>query len=596
LPRRDRRPQTRAIALLGAFVLLVYLAVSARGGGAEPRHEGPPLSSPALLSRFARDQGIAPEPFAQLAADLAGGPLGPPEEIAAVEVAAGSLDVRVNQDFSLRPQNETNIAVNPFSPNMLVAGANDYRLGNPIGAAFYASFDNGATWDDGIPPYPLLAVTHGDRAPPQLRFFESPFGAGDPVLAFGRPRAAGFGTPFVVYYAYLAVSASFCEHGLFVSRSSNGLTWTRPVVPPLLPPKGLFTPVYWDSENDCGIFNDKPWLAVDTSGGPHDGRVYLTFTRFEFRNQRFRESPIFMSFSDDNALTWSDPIEVSGSSLTLCRAQVRGKEGRCDESQFSSVVVGPDGTLYIAFVNQQALGAADGFRNQYLVTKVNPDTLQVSGPFRAAGLIDGLDDFPVNTFGQSTLCNSNFRLNSAGNLAMDPRGSALYVVFTDNRNGSSFRSTQVSQDGLFGCPTGTTTDADVFIVKSSDGGVTWSPPLRVNQDPPGNGKDQWFPFAAVAPDGRVDVMFYDRSEDPLNHFAHVHLARSRDGGATWSDSRISDAASNMNWAFENGLFMGDYNGLAIGPDGTSYPFWTDARNGAPPNPPQSDVFMDTVLP
>ncbi len=583
------------------FALLVYLAVAAQGGVAEPRHEGPPLSSTALLSRFARDQGIAPAALSQLAADPAGAPTEPTQASSIVEALAGSRDTRVNQDFSLRPQNETNIAVNPFSPNMLVAGANDYRLGNPIGAAFYASFDNGATWNDGIPPYPLLAVSHGDRQPPQLRFFESPFGAGDPVLAFGRPRAAGLGlpagTPFVVYYAYLAVSASFCEHGLFVSRSTNGLTWTRPVVPPLLPPEGLFTPVYWDSDNDCRIFNDKPWLAVDTSGGAHDGRVYLTFSRFEFRNQRFRESPILMTFSDDNAETWSEPIEVSGTSGTLCRAQVKGAAGRCDESQFSSAVVGPDGTLYVGFINQQFLGAADGFRNQYLVTKVNPDTLEVSGPFRAAGLIDGLNDFPVNALGLSTLCNSNFRLNSAGNLTIDPRNGALYVTFTDNRNGSSFPSTQVAQDppDSFACPPNTTTDADVFIVKSSDGGVTWSSPLRVNQDPAANGRDQWFPFAAVAPDGRVDVIFYDRRDDPFNRFAHLYLARSTDGGATWSDGRISDAPSNMNWAFENGLFMGDYNGLAIAPDGTSYPFWTDARNGTP-RIRQSDVFMDIVPP
>jgi hypothetical protein len=117
----------------------------------------------------------------------------------------------------------------------------------------------------------------------------------------------------------------------------------------------------------------------------------------------------------------------------------------------------------------------------------------------------------------------------------------------------------------------------------------------VNQDPLGNGKDQWFPFAAVAPDGRVDVVFHDRRDDPFNRFAHACLARSLDGGATWTDARLTDRPSNMNWAFENGLFMGDYNGIAIGPDGTSYPFWTDARNGTP-LVRQSDVYMEIVPP
>jgi hypothetical protein len=379
-------------------------------------------------------------------------------------------------------------------------------------------------------------------------------------------------------------------------------------VPPLLPPDGLFTPVYWNRQENCSVFNDKPWLAVDTSGGPHDGRLYVTWTRFVFSHNRYKESPILMAYSDDNAATWSDPVEISGFSRTLCREQVAGPAGRCDESQFSNVVVGSDGSVYVAFINQQFAGAEDGFRNQYLLTKVDPDTLAVSGPYRVAGLIDGQNDFPVNVLGQPTLCNSNFRLNTAGNLVVDttdPGGDTLYVVFTDNRNGSSFPfPTRVTQEPVdsFACPQGSTTDTDVFIVKSADGGVTWanpddgsSAPLRVNQDPLGNGKDQWFPFAAVAPDGRVDVMFYDRRDHRFNRFTHVYLARSHDGGATWTETRLTDVPSNMNWAFQDGLFIGDYNGMAIGPDGTSYPFWTDARNG---NSfiRQSDVMMDIVLP
>jgi len=600
-------PTRGRLALLAALALLLPVSLLGGESRAQPPYDGPPLSSIALLSRFAQEQGIAPRSVTEDPQPLTEAAALPAETIAGLQ-AAGA-DTKVNQDFSLRPQNETNIAVNPWSPNMLVAGANDYRLGAPIGAAFYTSFDGGFTWNDGIPPYPLLATTRGEDY--RVRFLEPPFGTGDPVLAFGRARAGSPGLTAgttVVYYAYLGVSASFCEHGIFVSRSTNGLLWTRPVVPPLLPPQGLFTAIYSSDTKDCDVFNDKPWLAVDTSSGPHSGRVYVTWSRFAFNRGRYQESPILMGYSDDNGQTWSDPIEVSGFSRALCPEQISGKEGRCDESQFSSAVVSPDGTLYVAFINQQFRGAADGFRNQYLVSTVDPDTLAVSGPYRVAGLIDGEDDFPVNALGLPTLCKSNFRLNTAGNLALDPSdasGNTLYLVFADNRNGSSFPSpTQVTQEPAdsFDCPPGTTTDADVFVLKSTDGGETWknpadgSPsPLRVNQDTPGNGKDQWFPFAAVAPDGRVDVVFYDRRNDPLNRFTHAYLARSHDGGATWTDIRLSQLPSNMNWAFQNGLFIGDYNGMAITPDGTSYPFWTDARNGNPLIR-QSDVMLDIVPP
>ncbi len=59
--------------------------------------------------------------------------------------------------------------------------------------------------------------------------------------------------------------------------------------------------------------------------------------------------------------------------------------------------------------------------------------------------------------------------------------------------------------------------------------------------------------------------------------------------------KVSSSLSNMNWAFDGGEFIGDYNGLAIGPDGTSYAFWTDARDGTP-STRQSDVYMGIVSP
>jgi hypothetical protein len=595
----------KALVLAAVAATLMYVSLAPQSSDALPLPKGPPVSATGLLSAFARENDIAPAPISTqsfLAPDDSS-----PPAFGQASPLVSAFNVKVNQDFSLRPQNETTIAVNPSSPNMLVGGANDYRLGNPVGAAFYTSFDGGVSWNDGFSPFPLLSATiKGHR---QLQ--EVPFGTGDPVVAFGRARAVGGGPlpgSSLAYYAYLGVSGSFCEHGIFVTRSGTGLLWTRPVVPPLAPPNGLFTPVYWDRGEDCRVFNDKPWLAVDMSGGPHDGRVYVTWSRFQFSHGKYKESPILMAYSDDNALTWSEPITVSGYSRDLCKAQVSGRRGNCDESQFSNVVVGNDGTVYVAFLNQQQRGAEDGFRNQYLLTSVNPDTLEVSVPHKIADLIDGENDLPFGDAGNATLCNSNFRMNSAGNLALDPSdpgGLTLYLVFSDNRNGSSFPGrAQVSQQppDSFACPDGLITDNDVFIVKSTDGGVTWTSPvdgddspLRVNQDPLHNGSDQWFPFAALAPDGRIDVMFFDRRDDPFNRLTNVYLARSLDGGATWTEAQVSSSFSNMNWAFDGGRFIGDYNAIAVAPNGTTYPFWTDARSGTPANR-QSDVYMAIVPP
>src|SRR4051794_16833432 len=78
--------------------------------------------------------------------------------------------------------------------------------------------------------------------------------------------------------------------------------------------------------------------------------------------------------------------------------------------------------------------------------------------------------------------------------------------------------------------------ADIRLVRSGDGGATWGEPITVNQD--ASAADQFQPSVAVA--GReVAIAFLDRRLDPANAFADEWLARSRDDGATWSETRLS---------------------------------------------------------
>ena len=225
-----------------ALVLVLLIAVRPNSGTATGNESGPPLSNVALLSRFAQENDLARGANAILSASQTGASA----SSGAGQPAVGEVtpEIKVNQDFSLAPQNETTIAVNPSSPNMILAGANDYRLGVPVGAAFYVSTDSGNSWKDGFPPFPMLAGAGGDHAqsngssatpvtndpdsPKQTggQVIEPPSGTGDPVIAFGKTRSAPdlFPGSSVAYYGYLGVSASHCEQGIFVSRSLNGLT------------------------------------------------------------------------------------------------------------------------------------------------------------------------------------------------------------------------------------------------------------------------------------------------------------------------------------------------------------------------------------
>src|SRR5437868_1591065 len=217
---------------------------------------------------------------------------------------------------------------------------------------------------------------------------------------------------------------------------------------------------------------------------------------------------------------------------------------------------GADGTIYVGFENDQAVN--DGqFRNQYLVVKSSDGGATWSAPVRASDVLsDGASDYPINVQGRQTLSNSQFRVNSAGNLAIDPTTGALFVTWSDNRNG-----------------TASSTNTDVFVAGSTDGGVTWSAPVAVSTA----ANDQFYPWAAVAPDGTLEVVYFDRSYDAANSKYGVTLAKLG-GSAQRVDTGLSDP-NNARWFSVSGetAFLGDYNGLAIGSDGVAHPFWTDMR-------------------
>ena len=54
-------------------------------------------------------------------------------------------------------------------------------------------------------------------------------------------------------------------------------------------------------------------------------------------------------------------------------------------------------------------------------------------------------------------------------------------------------------------PTGCGTGTDVMFARSTDGGMTFSAPHRINDDPINHNKWHWFGTLAVAPNGRLDV-------------------------------------------------------------------------------------------
>ena len=471
-------------------------------------------------------------------------------------------DVRANQDYSCQPQDETAIDQNPLDQRNYVGGANDYRLG--WGASgFYATTDNGNTWYDGITPFPSLPS--GDNLD----------GGGDPSIVYDR---AG-----VAYYAQINFNRTDDTSGVWVNRSTNGgFTWTRPCVaiqrgqtdtqgacggPGDVRQPGDGTVSYQQDIPDGRLngsvpAHDKEWLtagprpagvapqcfspfavpATQLSPGTvttpkttvtcapgtiGSDRLYVTFSLFAQVGTGTGNAQIFISYSDDQARSWSQPKPIYGAAAFCTTA-----DNRCRSSQGSEPTVNPTtGELWVGFLN----GNTDD-EDQYLVVHSTDGGQTFSPPSRVDTIYDVNEPRGVNgradcvARGQGStrtvLTNTCFRADPImQSIVADKRGGAfandVYAVIYDNRNGTIRDSNN-----------------DVFFYKSTDGGTTWIGPTRVNNDPsttPANrdcgreeddivgdatkcteqnfGADQFFPFISVNQSGDVLVTFHDRRLD-----------------------------------------------------------------------------------
>ncbi|HEX7288495.1 MAG TPA: exo-alpha-sialidase [Candidatus Angelobacter sp.] len=267
-------------------------------------------------------------------------------------------------------------------------------------------------------------------------------------------------------------------------------------------------------------WEDKPYIVADTSKGPHGGNLYVGWTRWTLTGSEIR-----LARSTDAGKTWSKPVEIDRHP-GLPRDDNGAAEG------FAGVV-GPDGTLYVVWS-----------QDSQIVFTVSRDGGKTFSPARNI-----IHTAPI-MFAVQTL----ERANGFPQISIDPAHGKLYLTWSDYRNG----------------------DLDVFSAASTDGGRTWSAHVRVNNDVLHNGADQFFQWLAVDPtDGAINVVFYDRRRDPDNRKQVVVLARSTDGGRTFTNYAWTE-----NLFEAGGVFFGDYSGLAAH-GGRVYGVWTEKPEGQP---------------
>jgi hypothetical protein len=143
-------------------------------------------------------------------------------------------------------------------------------------------------------------------------------------------------------------------------------------------------------------------------------------------------------------------------------------------------------------------------------------------------------------------------------------------------------------------------DLEVFFRASTDGGKTWANKLTLNDD--GQGKaNQMEPGLSVAPNGRIDVAWYDGRNSTVKYsgdtelgFNDVYYTYSTDGGRTFAPNiRVTDRSSDRSigvWA--NNIDQRLNVGITSS-DSAAYFAWQDTRN-ATPNFQAEDVYMASV--
>ena len=284
-------------------------------------------------------------------------------------------------------------------------------------------------------------------------------------------------------------------------------------------------------------FHDKEWIAVD----PTTGDVHVTWTAFQLYGV---SSAMVHSVSRDRGQTWSRPQIIS--EITRKERQVQG----------SQVEVTSDGVVHVSWIEYD-IGAlrytrsTDGGRS-----------------FERVRTIASVTPLPYN------LPNGDYRTPTMCDMAVDNNrdsnlSGSIYIAWPDYRRG----------------------EGDIYMVASYDGGDTWIQPVKVNNATDARDNDQFYPATAVGNDGSVQVMFYDRRDDPDNKLLSLYFAISRDGGLTWENMRMQDHPFDGDNT--RGPFIGDYLALSSGP-GWTVGVWCDARDGTK-DAVRSDIWMGKVI-
>lgn len=321
-----------------------------------------------------------------------------------------------------------------------------------------------------------------------------------------------------LYLAYIDYRQLPDSGGVYVARSTNGgLTWDTP--------SKAFDA--YDVPNKRPL--DRPWLVVDRSDTPNAGTLYLTTKPAPWIALPNRN---YFKVSSDGGHNWTPIANVDGGTHLVGNliAQPMAAPATTVNGRFCAA--------YPSYVPSQNLLPA-----YYLASSKNKG----------------------QTFDYSTII-------AAAPTPLDTNFKNGYCLLANPAD---------SNQMLFLLPNAMLGDADIVALHSNNGGQNWSPPLRVNDDPQGNGKAQDMVWGAYNQKGDLVVTWRDRRSASANGFWDAgydfYYATSNDNGQTFSKNY---KLSTQFVPFDSVLTANgnDFMSCAFHAD-TLYTLWGDNRSG-----------------
>lgn len=244
---------------------------------------------------------------------------------------------------------------------------------------------------------------------------------------------------------------------------------------------------------------DKQWQAIDRSGLVSDGNIYQAWSV----NAGCCGINMFNRSTDD-AGSFDSPVTIN------------------QQPRWGNMTVGPNGTVYV-------IGVTNSQSTFVVATSTNASDSGQSPTFTTT---------TVNMGGEIAIFTDPNPQGLGGQayIAVDPTNGNLYALCAVDPAGSD--------------------PQDVHFVRSTNAGVSWSTPVKVNDDIGNN--YQWFGTMSVAPNGRIDVVWVDTRDTVAANLGALYYAFSTDGGLTWSaNEQLSPVFnSHLGWPQQNKL--GDY--------------------------------------